>query len=176
MGTSLGSRVFRAGRGSRGRLLLLLLHPCSLSPRDKELTSFGGSRLDPTQHRSAGAQELHLASSWDSRLPAGLRGTDLPRPAALLQAPPPVTPADCHMPICLPFRIPCQRGLAGNLNCQGPPRGCGFLSKIPAGFQNVPVSLFLCQSHGHSCFPNPRKADSGPGLGERQGMNRGASG
>lgn len=39
MGTSLGSRVLRAVRGSQG-LLLSLIDACFLIPRDKELTSF----------------------------------------------------------------------------------------------------------------------------------------
>lgn len=40
METSLGSRVLRDGRHSRGLLLLPPLDPCLLTPRDRELTPF----------------------------------------------------------------------------------------------------------------------------------------
>lgn len=72
MGTSLGSRVLRACRGSQG-LLLPLIDPCFLSHGDRELTPFF-SQLQPCTARISLAQKaLQLAPSWCHLCSLGFR-------------------------------------------------------------------------------------------------------
>lgn len=50
-GTTLGSKVLRAGRNWWGLLLLPLIDPCLLRPRDRELTLFWGNLFHSAFHR-----------------------------------------------------------------------------------------------------------------------------
>lgn len=72
MGTSLGSRVLRAGRGSQG-LLLPLTDPCFLSHGDGELTPFCSQLQRCTARISLAPEGVAVGSLLVSSLLSGFQ-------------------------------------------------------------------------------------------------------